>query len=572
MARGEDGQLLLPAARTRSLPRVALMAKTTAALPEQQQFFLSSLSSSRAQRRLAFAVVLVLAAALVLFTGPLSSTEARRIDAFVPAYALAMFVIDLITSVLLFAQFSILRSRALLAIACGYLFTALILFPWMLTFPGVFTPGGILGAGLNQSTHWLYITWHIGFPVFVIAYAVLKDADAAKRVGQESVPLAIVSSVVATAAVVGMATAVVVAEDARLPPIALDPVHFSNLWYYAAGGIALLSASALIVLWVRLRSVLDLWLMVVMCAYLTEICLISFPVPVRFSNGWYASRFLGFISGSLVLFVLLYEITTLYAQLLRALAAQRREREARMITGDAVAASIAHEVNQPLTGIVLRANAGLRWVEGATPNLEKVKDSFKQIVADGHRAGAIIAGIRAMYRKEPRKRVSLDINDLVAEALALALDDLTKNRIVVEIWLHSGLPKPAGDPLQLQQVVLNLIANAIDAMAASDDTRVLSVGSEADGAGRITVWVADTGRGIASQDVERIFNPLFTTKSGGMGMGLSICRSIIEAHDGELSVAPNTPIGTVFRFVLPAEARPPAERASAMGPRALSDP
>src|SRR6202011_6150008 len=128
--------------------------------------------------------------------------QAARIDAFVPAYATAMFVIDSITAVLLFAQFSILRSRALLAIANGYLFTALILIPWTLTFPGIFTPGGLLGAGLQQSTHWLYILWHAGFPMFVIAYALLKDADPAKRLWQGSVGAAILSSVAVTAAVV----------------------------------------------------------------------------------------------------------------------------------------------------------------------------------------------------------------------------------------------------------------------------------------------------------------------------------------------------------------------------------
>src|SRR5260370_22943945 len=128
-----------------------------AAAPEEQHFFLSSLSPGPTQRRLALAVGLVSLTTLVLFAGPLSSTEARRIDAFVPAYAMAMFVIDSITAVLLFAQFSILRSPALLAIACGYLFTALILFPWMLTFPRIFTPGGILSAGLHHTTHSLYL-------------------------------------------------------------------------------------------------------------------------------------------------------------------------------------------------------------------------------------------------------------------------------------------------------------------------------------------------------------------------------------------------------------------------------
>src|ERR1700716_4201139 len=145
------------------------MVKTAAAVPEEQQFILSSLSPGPAQRRLALAVVLALLVAYFITVGPLSTIQLGRIDAFVPAYATAMFVNDSITAVLLFAQFSILRSRALLAIASGYLFTAFMLIPWTLTFPDIFTPGGLLGAGLQQSTHWLYILWHAGFPMFVIA-------------------------------------------------------------------------------------------------------------------------------------------------------------------------------------------------------------------------------------------------------------------------------------------------------------------------------------------------------------------------------------------------------------------
>ena len=194
------------------------MVKTAAVVPEGQHFILSSLSPSPAQRRLALAVLLALVAAFLTTEGLLSTIQLGRIEAFVPAYATAMFVSDLITAVLLFAQFSILRSRALLAIASGYLFTALIIIPWMLTFPGVFTPGGLLGAELQQSTHWLYILWHAGFPMFVIAYALLKDADPAKPVWQGSVGAAILSSVAVTAAVVCAATFLVTAEDTRLPP------------------------------------------------------------------------------------------------------------------------------------------------------------------------------------------------------------------------------------------------------------------------------------------------------------------------------------------------------------------
>src|ERR1700676_2909066 len=288
-----------------------------AGLSEERNFILSSHSPSVAQKRLALTVVLALVAAFVISAGPLSTIQPGRIGAFVPAYATGLFVTDLITAVLLFAQFSILRSGALLAIASGYLFTALIVIPWMLTFPGVFTPSGLLGAGL-QTTNWLYILWHAGFPMFVIAYALLKDVDPAKGMWSGSAGAAILSSVALTATVVCAATFIVTAGEAHLPRTMLDPLHFSTLRLYIAGYQVLLSVAALIVLWVRRRSVLDLWLMVVMCAYVIEISLISYPVPARFSFGWYAGRVFGFLSGSLLLFVLLYEITTLYTGVLRA--------------------------------------------------------------------------------------------------------------------------------------------------------------------------------------------------------------------------------------------------------------
>jgi signal transduction histidine kinase len=519
--------------------------------PEEQHFVLSNLSPGRAQRRLALTVVLVLLVALFMFAGPLSSIQPGRIGAFVPAYGTAIFVTDLITAVLLFAQFSILRSRALLAIANGYLFTALIVIPWVLTFPEVFAPGGLLGAGL-QTTTWLYTLWHAGFPIFVIAYALLKDADPAERLWQSSAGAAIFSSAAVTGIIVCAATFLCTAGHDLLPRESLDPVRFSAVWLYVAGCLALLIVVALILLWIRQRSVLDLWLMVVMCAYLIEIYLISFPVPVRYSIGWYAGRVFGLVSGSLVLFVLLYEITLLYAQLLRAVLAQRRERVARLMTGDAVAATIAHEVRQPLSAMVSNADAGLRWLDRSVPDLDEAKAAFKDIATDGRRAGAVIESIRAIFKKDDRSTTSLDIKDLISQALVLARGDLQKHRISVLTEADAQLPQVMGDRVQLQQVLLNLLANAIDAMAGEDGLRVLSVKSAVHGADAVMISVADTGAGIGSHDVDRIFNPLFTTKTDGMGMGLSICRSIIEAHDGRLWVSANTPRGAVFQFVLPA--------------------
>jgi signal transduction histidine kinase len=429
-----------------------------------------------AQRRLALAVVLALLVAFVIAAGPLSTFQPGRIDAFVPAYGTAVFVNDLITAVLLFAQFSILRSRALLAIASGYLYTALIVIPWVLTFPGVFAPGGLLGAGL-QSTDWLFNLWHAGFPTFVIAYTLLKDADPAKGLWRGSAGAAILSSVAVIAAVVCAVTVLVTAGQAHLPRTVLDPVRFSTLKLYVVGCLILWNALALILLWIRRSSVLDLWLMVVFCAYVLELYTGALGLA-RFSAGWYASRFLGFVPSILVLCVLLYEITTLYAQLLRAIVAQRREREARLMAGDAISASIAHEIKQPLSAITLYANAGLRWLDRAAPDLDEAKAALRAVDASGQRAGEVIESIRAMFKSDTRNRTSLDINELINEALVLLRNGLQKHRVAVQTVSSPQLPRVIGDRIQLQQVLLNLITNAIDSMANEDTSRVLSIKSE----------------------------------------------------------------------------------------------
>jgi hypothetical protein len=201
-------------------------------------------------------IVLALVA-FVITAGPLSTIQPRRIDAFVPVYATALFLTDLITAELLFAKCTILRSRALVAIASGYLFTALIVIPWMLTFPGVFAAGELHGAGL-QSANWLYIVWHVGFPIFMIAFALLKDADPLEKVGEGFTGATILWSVVLTVALVCAATFGVTAGNSLLPSTMLDPVHFSTLRLFVAGFQILLSLVALIVPWNRRRSALDL--------------------------------------------------------------------------------------------------------------------------------------------------------------------------------------------------------------------------------------------------------------------------------------------------------------------------
>ncbi len=525
--------------------------------PEEQRFVLSNLPPSPGQKRLALGIVLGLMTALYLVLGPFGGIHLGAVHSFVAVYTTAMFVTDSITAILLFAQFSILRSRAILIIASGYLFTAFLIVPYVLAFPGVLAPGGVVG-GLQTTAH-LYLIWHCAFPLFVLGYALSKDEDPGRRLPQGEVGAAILRSIALTAVGATVVAIVCIRGTTLLPRIMLDEYKFVPEWPWVVGApIAVLCSIALVVLWARRRSILDLFLMVVLCAYLIEIPPHYYPSPERFSTGWYAVRVTSLISSSIVLVVLLYEITALYGGLLAAVLRQRREREARLMTGDAVAASIAHEVRQPLTAMVTTADAGLRFLDRSTPNLDKAKEAFRNIAADGHRAGAVVASLRANFKADIQERTSFDLNELIHEALALGHGDLQQHGVLVRAEANRTLPAVRGNRIQLQQVLLNLIMNAVDAMAAKEAPRILTVTSEPYEADRVMVSVADTGAGISSEHTDRIFNPLFTTKSGGMGLGLSICRAIIEAHEGRLWFAANSPRGTIFHFTLQAGRPEPA--------------
>ncbi len=522
---------------------------------------LANIPPSIGQRRTARILVLALLAILAI-TWPFATVKLPEIGAFVPSLAAALFVSDCVTAVLLFGQFAILRQWGLLVIASGYLFSALIVVAHALAFPGAFSRSGLFGSGL-QSAVWLYWFWHAGLPLAIIGYALVKNAD--RAISARSTRLAIGSSVAATIAlVIGMFWFVTQHHD--LLPVTFVDVRPLSLFRRIIGGVVILvlGGIALCLLWARRRTLLDEWLMVALCALLIEVALASVLSGDRYTVSWYAGRFYQLVTATVVMAVLLVEMTNLYADvarsnmllqherllLERAVQAQLREREARLMTGDAVAASIAHELRQPLTAMVTTADAGLRFIDRSLPNLDRAREAFKRIVADGHRAGSLIGTIRANFKSDVRERTSFHLNELIQESLALARRDLQKHGILVQAEPNRELPEVRGNRVQLQQVLLNLIMNAVDAMTAKDEPRILSVKSELSEGDRIVISVADTGTGISSQDADRLFTPLFTTKSDGMGMGLSICRAIIEAHEGRLWFAPNTPRGAVFQFTL----------------------
>ena len=227
-------------------------------------------------------------------------------------------------------------------------------------------------------------------------------------------------------------------------------------------------------------------------------------------------------------------------------------RIARLTTVDAMAASIAHELNQPLASIATNGNAGIRWLDRPEPNLEEARSAFKRVVSEGHRAAQIIAGVRAMFRKNSSERSPVTINELVCDVVSTSLGELKSRRVSLALELLDDLWPVLADRVQLQQVLLNLLTNALDAMApVTDRPHVLHVRSEhLDDC--VLISVQDSGTGINPEQADRMFRPFFTTKPNGTGLGLFICRSIVEAHGGRLSVSPVHPHGSVFQVMLPA--------------------
>src|SRR5712671_3169743 len=229
-------------------------------------------------------------------------------------------------------------------------------------------------------------------------------------------------------------------------------------------------------------------------------------------------------------------------------------RVARVTTLGELTAAIAHEVNQPLTGLVSSGNACLRWLAGDVPNLKAARESVERMISAGSRAGEVISRIRALVGKSPPLRDRLNINDAITEVIALVRGEVQRNRISLRTKLSTDLPLVLGDRIQLQQVILNLMLNAIEAMSeVSHPTRELSVLSVKDGPNGALVTVQDSGVGLDEAALDQIFGAFYSTKAHGMGIGLAVSRTIVQAHGGRLWATPNVPQGAIFQFTLPAD-------------------
>ena len=511
-----------------------------------REMLLSGIPASYRQRLSALIAAVALLFAFGVVT-PFASVPLGHLSAFAPSIETATIVTDLITSVLLFSQVQIERSRGLLVLASGYLFAALVAIPHALSFPHFFSPSGILDSGF-QDTASLFLIWQGGFSLALLVYAWQKD----KRLGKVSQVAAIYWSAAIVIVLVCAIVWLVTAGHEFLPHLYQDQTNPELLFRYAATSVLVICMLALVLLWIRRRSVLDQWLIVVCCAVFAQQ---SFAGPLRatrFSLGFYAGHTFLLIASGILLIVLITEITELYERVARTNLILQRERNNKLLNLEAMARSITHEVRQPLAAISMNSEAAMAIIEQSPPDLEEVRSALNAIYDDSHRASSTFDNIRFLFGRFQNDKQVIDVNNLVVRALGVLKSELKHNKITSRTALAPNLPPVVGHEGQLQEVIINLVQNAIDAMTStSGGQRELRIATKHRGNDEIEVSVGDSGPGIDPSKIDAIFEAFITTKEGGMGLGLAICREIIDRHEGELSASADVNGGALFRFTLP---------------------
>jgi signal transduction histidine kinase len=474
-----------------------------------------------------------------------------QINAFIPMIDSVTTLVDLIIATLLYVQASVFRSRALTALASGFVFTALILVPHALTFPGAFAPGGLLGAG-TSTTAWLYMFWRAALPVAVILYVLFNRSDVSALPAMERQSASIPWGIFAATALAAAATLLATAGHDWLPVLYLNrsDANYANFLKVSAVNLIVFVA-AMVMLLRKQRSVLDMWLLVVLSAWLVQTLLLQ-SLQSRFTANWYFAVVVVLLSHLFLMLALIAEYSRLYARLALSTAVRNREREARLMSMDGVTAAISHEVGQPLTAVSLSASAGLHWLTQPRPDILKAITSLRSISEDSKRTFDVIRSIRAMFRKGLEPATEFNLNDLVRETASLRQREFASAKIALELSLDEALPPIRADRVQLQRVLVNLFTNAVESLVATRRrTRRIAVRTMLLNGKDVLLEMSDTGIGIAPEEMEHIFDAFFTTKATGTGLGLALCRTIVEEHGGHLWATPNDQTGAVFHLQLP---------------------
>src|SRR5882724_3674774 len=544
-----------PGATIRPLTRTGRPEMEAGGLTDEPRIFLSTLPAGRSERRLGLAVVAV-SVVVFLAAAPFAKLPLAQIGAFIPIYESALVINDLITAVLLFGQFNILRSRALLVLASGYLFTATITVSHALSFPGLFSPTGLLGAG-PQSTAWLYTFWHGGFPLAVIAYAALKDEGPEATGGRPRghARVASLASVAAVLALVSGFTFLATVGHEFLPAI-MQGSSIAPMGRIVLSSPWVLSLLALAVLWRRRpHSVLDLWLMVVMCAWLFDIALSAVLNAGRFDLGWYAGRIYGLLAASFVLIVLLLENNMLYARLFEAHESERRKTSELQAVNkelDAFSHSVAHDLRAPLRAV---DGYALALEESHAGGLDAEGRRLLGVVrASSQLMGRLIDALLDFARlgREPLRTRSVELDELVNQTIDELRSGLGGRTVDFVI---GKLGTAVADPALLKQVLANLLGNAVK-FTRDKNPAVVEIGcrKEAETGDANVYYVKDNGAGFDMRYSEKLFGVFQRLHRAeeyeGTGVGLSIVQRVITRHGGRVWADSRPGEGATFYFTL----------------------
>ncbi|QOZ37111.1 two-component sensor histidine kinase [Bradyrhizobium sp. CCBAU 53421] len=499
-------------------------------------------------RAIAVSVVAGMLAVSALIA-PFVSLQIGRIDSFLPVVQTVLSAADLLTAILLFAQYSVQPHRALLVVASGYIFAGSFAFLQTLSFPGSYAPNGLIGDVYNTPA-WFFVLWYTTFPLSVLAYALLKDKGKTSR---RSTTASIAITLICVVATIAVLSWLAIGEVEHLPRFFTTGLMLQTpLSNQFNVGLALLGCFVLLVLFVRRRTVLDLWLMVTLFAAVPNFLVAAYAGSARFSVGWYTARGFALIASCLLLSVLVTEMTVLYSRLASALVMQRRERANRFVSIDAATAAIAHEIRSPLGSITLNADAAQEVLVAQPPRLEEVVAILKDIGEASLRVSETIKSVRRLFKDATDQPAMISIEGVARQVLRLLQHELQFNEVLVVTDFRVEAPFVHADPVQLQQVILNLLKNAIDAMVFTPrDGRRLNVDTRIERNSFVLLSIQDTGIGVPPQDQDRVFEAFFTTKPAGMGLGLAICRTIIERYNGRLVLGKSGPQGSTFEITLP---------------------
>ncbi len=553
------------------------------------------------ERRFAWAAVGV-ALAFFAVAAPFAKLPLPQVWAFIPIYEAALVVNDLVTAVLLFGQFRIARSKAVLVLASGYLFTAFMTVAHGLSFPGLFAPAGLLGAG-PQSTAWLYMFWHGGFPLFVAAYALLRGHRYEAVKAPTRAGWLIAAGGAAAALAVGALTLLATAGHSALPAI-MQGNRYTPVMVGVVATVWLASLLALALLWRRrAHSVLDLWLMVVLCAWLCDIALSAMLNAGRFDLGFYFGRVFGLLAASFVLGVLLLENGLLHARLMlahahehqRALALQSLSERLESLNGQLersnhqlleqtrlkseFLANMSHELRTPLNAVIGFSDM---LKDGIVEDHAKQREFASHIFQSGHHLLALISDILDLSKIEAGKaEIALDRVDLhaaLSEVLALLATQAHAKRIRFVIERRGALGVLLADNRRLKQILLNLVSNAMKFTPAEGLVTLAAevVGRERASSAKpgfreglrmplpageherfVEISVSDTGIGIAPDEVRQLFAPFMqvpnalTRSLEGTGLGLVMVHRLAELHGGTVAVTSEPGQGSCFTVWLP---------------------